>query len=280
MEFDNQQTNQVSTLTDILNSINLEDIQESKLELVNNNQEKYKLELDNSNQGEEEDQLESYNNEIIKEKIQFFSDDIDRKIGKYLLNELEKKQIYIDELEEAIKFQEKEIYELKNKLEALNKLELLSKLKSNMNTKLSEIETNLSNQGTTGTTGTKLSIEDLECDQDIKNIKTNKVVQVKKSNHQILQTPYKNDKEFTNSADNEFTNTTNNPDLVIKRDNYEKVKSISKEEEEPRYNGVIMLDRPKKETEIKIIMDYESEIGDSSEKMSDIVKQRRRSRKL
>jgi hypothetical protein len=35
-----------------------------------------------------------------------------------------------------IKFQEKEISDLKSKLEGLNKLELLSKIKSNMETKL------------------------------------------------------------------------------------------------------------------------------------------------
>ena len=71
----------------------------------------------------------SENNEIsnnttnhIQSQIQLFSHDIDRKIGSYLLNELESKKSYIDELENVIKFQQEEISELKSKLESINNL--------------------------------------------------------------------------------------------------------------------------------------------------------------
>ena len=71
-----------------------------------------------------------------------------------------------------------------------------------------------------------------------------------------------------------------NADLVLNSSSKLKTKSIKKEDEEPRYNGVVILEKPKKEPEIKIVMDYETETSENTDKNSEILKQRRRARKL
>ena len=248
MDLSNQKIEQnesgeiTNTLSEILNSINLETNTKSntKSNIVNYIEEDNKNQINNSNiitKTENQEQNISY-------QVKLLSNDIDRKIGNYLLNELEKKQLYIDELEEAI-------IELKSKIEAFNKLELLSKIKSNMETKLANVGTNLSQV----------------IDQEHKP----KVVQIKKFTQQTQQN---HSKDNINEEQTQYLRT--NSDLVFRSEPEMKVKSISKEEEEPRYNGIIMLDKPKNEPQIKIQLDYDTETFDNSSMMSDVIKQRRR----
>jgi hypothetical protein len=265
MEVENQQNSSngetPNTLTEILNSISLEETSNTNAknddeqteqtkqtkQTEQNEQNEQNEQTEQTEQNEQMVQMETNHN--VEKQVQLLSNDIDRRIGNYLLNELQKKQSYIDELEEALKFQEKEIVELRQKLETLNELELLTKIKSNMDTKLSDIE-------------------------------TKKVVQVSKKTNSNSQ--LKQNKLSTTISENSDQNQypKHNPDLVFRSDPGTKVKSIPKEEEEPRYNGVIMLDKPKNEPEIKIQLDYETETGDNSSTMSDVVKQRRRARRL
>lgn len=253
-----EQTNQTNTqektisLAEILSSVNenclTENLTDTNIENLCqdgtniNSQNTYSIE--SVEMGHEQNGLNT--------QVQLLTNNIDRRIGEYLLNELEKKQIYINELEEALKFQEKEISELKAKLDAFDKLELLGKIKSNVETKLTQAETNLANNNS----------ENFKLHQNDKP----KVVQVKKS-HIVSEEEQTQYPKF-------------NPDLVFKSDPGTKVKSISKEEEEPRYNGVMMLDKPKNEPVIKIQLDYDTETGENSSTMSDVLKQRRRARRL
>ena len=278
--------NETNSLSEILNSIKLENTTKSNIvnfdfDNVNNVDEQTQSEnIDDTNNLATITQDENteitrefsqkiYQNYDISQQVQLLSNEIDRKIGNYLLDELEKKKQYIDELEEAIKFQEKEIAELKQKLEVHNKLELLGKIKSNMDTKLlhtytnNDIESEISEYE-----------REIETETEIEtNSKLNKVVQVKKSTQptQIQKVSIVNDDEQTQYP-------RNYPDLVLRKDTVQKVKSVSKEEEEPRYNGIMMLDRPKKKEEntIKITLDYETETSNSTEKITDVIKQRRR----
>ena len=129
-----------------------------------------------------------------------------------------------------------------------------------MDSKLSDIESNL--------------IE--EKHSNIPESKSNKVVQVKKPTQstQSTQSTQPVQKVFKDEEQTQYPK--HNPDLVLRKDTAQKVKSITKEEEEPRYNGIMMLDKPKKEEEkIKITLDYESETN-SSDKTTEIIKQRRR----
>ena len=265
----NQEEETTNTLAEILGSINLEtkpNLYSNDINIVNymeeENNKVLSLPNDINMNLKQMQEVQPYKTEQIQtpniiSQVQLLTDTIDRRIGNYLLNELEKKQVYIDELEEAVKFQEKEISDLKLKLECLNKLELLSKIKSNMETKLIESETNLHQEETN--------------EQEI-NFKP-KVVSVKKNN---LQTQSKIIKD-----EEQMQYPKNNPDLVFRSDPGTKVKSIPKEEEEPRYNGVIMLDKPKNETKIKIQLDYDTETcGDNSSTITDVHKQRRRARRL
>lgn len=244
MDLLNQEQNdtfeKTNTLNDILNSINNDDSSNSN----NINIKKQENELNNLEINEEQIQ-NIVEKQDLPQQVQLLSNSIDRRIGNFLLDELEKKQIYINELEEALKFQEKEIAELKNKLEAFNKLELLSKIKSNMENKLVETETNLS--------------------QAVEQENKHKVIQVKKTT------------QINQQEQNDYPKS--NPDLVFSSDPGLKVKSIPKEEEEPRYNGVMMLEKPKNEPQIKIQMDYDTETCDSTS-MSDVIKQRRRAIRL
>lgn len=258
----NQEQNQgetTNTLAEILGSINTE-VSTNDDNLVNYT-EKAKTNEDEINKIninlQETEKIPS-----METQVQLFTDIIDRRIGNYLLNELEKKQAYIDELEEAVKFQEKEISDLKSKLEGINKLELLSKIKSNMETKLVEVETNL---------------HQVETEEKELSFKP-KVVNVKKSNQQS-QPVQTQSKIVRDEEQSQYPRS--NPDLVFRSDPGTKVKSIPKEEEEPRYNGVIMLEKPKNEPVIQIQLDYETETGgDNSSTMTDIAKQRRRARRL
>lgn len=244
----NQEGETTNTLAEILGSINTE-VSINDVNLLNYVEEK----TNNTNIDLQEIQ-ETQEIQNLSTQVQLLTDTIDRRIGNYLLNELEKKQAYVDELEEAVKFQEKEISELKSKLEGINKLELLSKIKSNMETKLVEVETNLH------------QIKEVE-EQEI-SFKP-KVLSVKKSDQQSQSKIVRDDEQTQYPR--------SNPDLVFRSDPGTKVKSIPKEEEEPRYNGVIMLDKPNNETQIKIQLDYETETGgDNSSTMSDVLKQRRR----
>ncbi len=290
MDLENHKNETTSSLTDILNSMKMDD--STKLNIVN-------YDFDNVNVVSGQTQLENlssinklvnfvqnenlekninsfepeHNYNVVQqvqqvEQVQLLSNDIDRRIGNYLLNELEKKQEYIDELEEAVKFQEKEILELKQKLETLSKLELLGKIKSNMDTKLSNLESDLSS-----------SNHDTQSEISNSQSKTNKVVQVKKPVQQnVQQNIQQTQLQKVVKSEEKSDYPRNNPDLVLRKDTYQKVKSISKEEEEPRYNGIMMLEKPKKEEEekIKITLDYETETASSTDKMSEIIKQRRR----
>ena len=290
MDLPNQKNETTSSLTEILNSIKLDDT--TKLNIVNydfdninntneqnhNNNDNYN---DNDNDNINTKIPESFDkktkeiniessqfnqNNNFSQQVQLLSNDIDRRIGNYLLNELEKKQSYIDELEEAVKFQEKEIHKLKQKIESISKLELLSKIKSNMDSKLSDIESNLSSSNMESQSQSQSQSQTQSQSQS----QTNKVVQVKKP-VQITQVQ----KVARDEEQSQYPR--NNPDLVLRKDTYQKVKSIPKEEEEPRYNGIMMLDKPKKEEEkIKISLDYETETPSSTEKMSEIIKQKRR----
>lgn len=269
MEIVEQKKDTTSSLAEILNSINLEDtlksnvvnyMDENETSQKTNDSEQYKLigqeiisELLGDNSNNNSNNMTLLNNETIPQEVQLLSNDIDRRIGNYLLNELEKKQSYIEELEEAVKFQEKEIGELKQKLDTLSKLDLLSKIKSNMETKLSEVETNMSEE-----------FSSKESENMTQMSKPNKVVQVKKSVQSTQNTQ-------NNILKEESQYPRNNPDLVFRSDPGPKVKSIPKEEEEPRYNGIMMLDKPKQEEKIKIVLDYETETNPE-----DIIKQRRR----
>lgn len=78
-------------------------------------------------------------NSDSSDKTILFSNDIDRRIGKYLMDELDNKNSYINELEEIVKYQENEISELKLKLDSINKLELVAKLKSNLDTQTTNL---------------------------------------------------------------------------------------------------------------------------------------------
>ena len=222
----------VNSLDEILNSINLTE---------NKNNENDKNKENKENIENEENEKVQRN---IKKDIELFSDDIDRKIGKYLIDELEKKQSYIDELEEVIKFQEKEISDLKNKLDTLNKLELLAKLKININDKLDQ-------------TNILINEKELEKSPKSQNINLTR-------NKEIFE------------HNSEISYPSNNPDLVLNSSSKLKVKSIKKEDEEIRYNGITILEKPSNESKIRIEMDYETENGDKS----DILKQRRRARKI
>lgn len=233
MDLESQTNDATCSMVEILNSINLENKDTKDTDIINyNDNENKQIELTNVNQN-------------INQQVELLSNDIDRKIGLYMLNELEKKQKYIEELEDAIKFQEKEISDLKQKLEVNNKLELLSKIKTKLDSKSTEIEMDMSS-----------TIKQ-------QNKEQNKVVQVKKTIEPIKVV--KQDDQYPR----------NNPDLVLRRDTEPKVKSISKEEEEPRYNGIMILDKPNKQEEIKIVLDHETETYDS-DKMTEVIKQRRR----
>jgi len=294
--------NETSSLSEILNSIKLENTTKSNIvnfdfdnvnnvdfdnvnnvyfnnvnnvdeqiqsENINNTNDLVNITQDENTEITREFSQKIYQNNDISQQVQLLSNEIDRRIGNYLLDELEKKKQYIDELEEAIKFQEKEITELKQKLEVVNKLELLGKIKSNMDTKLLHTYTNNDIQS-------EISEYEREIETETEtetNSKLNKVVQVKKSTQstQLQKVNIVKDEEQTQYP-------RNYPDLVLRRDTVQKVKSVSKEEEEPRYNGIIMLDRPKKKEEntIKITLDYETETSNSTDKISDVIKQRRR----
>ena len=255
MEFEfeqklDQESEQINSLNDILNSIS-QDSQIKNKELSNTS-----INITKTNEYLNE-YLESYLNKHIKKEIGLFTNEIDRKIGNYLLTEVDNKQSYINELEEVIKFQEKEICELKLKLDKLSKLELLTKLKSNMEEKLNDVE---------------IQKKDLiEKEKTITHSTKQQVIQVKKStqNQQLNQTD--NTQQYP---------PIHNPDLVLNYGSKLKVKQIAKEEEEQRYNGVVILDKPKREQDIKIIMDYDTDNNDSSDVPTELIKQRRRALRL
>lgn len=256
-----QKAESTNTLAEILGSINTE-VNTNNV-LNNTESEKEKTNEDETNNININLQESEKNPSMEAAQVQLLTDIIDRRIGNYLLNELEKKQAYIDELEEAVKFQEKEISDLKYKLEGVNKLELLSKIKSNMETKLVQVETNL---------------HQVDTEKQETTFKP-KVVNVKKSNQQVQQTQqtHQHTQPKIVGDEEQLQYPKSNPDLVFRSDPDTKVKSIPKEEEEPRYNGVTILEKPKNEPVIKIQLDYETETGgDNSSTMSDVVKQRRK----
>jgi hypothetical protein len=269
VDFDNVNNVDFDNVNNVyFNNVNNVD-EQIQSENINNTNDLVNITQDENTEITREFSQKIYQNNDISQQVQLLSNEIDRRIGNYLLDELEKKKQYIDELEEAIKFQEKEITELKQKLEVVNKLELLGKIKSNMDTKLLHTYTNNDIQS-------EISEYEREIETETEtetNSKLNKVVQVKKSTQstQLQKVNIVKDEEQTQYP-------RNYPDLVLRRDTVQKVKSVSKEEEEPRYNGIIMLDRPKKKEEntIKITLDYETETSNSTDKISDVIKQRRR----
>ncbi len=86
-----------------------------------------------------------------------------------------------------------------------------------------------------------------------------------------------------NDTDDQSTTLGTNPDLVLgsNLDSRGKTKSISKEEEEPRYCGVSIVEKPQKQTP-KIIFDYDlnSEMSETQSNPVEIIKQRRRGARL
>lgn len=219
MNLENTNTEDITSLNDILNSINLK---ESDNQIIKNTI------------------IEDNTQESINKNVQLFTHEIDRRIGNYLLNELEKKQLYVNELEEVIKFQEKEIFDLKEKIKTNEELYLIEKNKSNLNSKSSEMDTKLNK----------------ESDKQ-------KVINVIKS--------IQNNNEQSYSM---------NKDLVMNTNSLLKVKSISKEDEEPIYNGITILDKSNKNNTSNIILDYQTETDDSNDTVTTITKQRRRCRNL
>jgi hypothetical protein len=275
----------VNSLSEILNTINQQAQEETNLPEQNNDTKNNDTNNNESNTTESQTLTQSNQTETLtqsnqtetllkesanldlkttKENIELFVDSVDRRIGKYLLDELEKKQLYIEELEELIKFQEKEIGELKSKLDTVGKLGLLAKLKSNMEGKLNQLEQEESN----GSEQELHKSEQLE--QTERKPKVVQVIQVKKQNQIEIENPP--EQPIYPSV---------NPDLVLNSSSLrQKAKPIKKEEEEPRYNGIVILEKPKREPEIKIVMDYETETSENTDRNSEILKQRRRARKL
>lgn len=214
--------NSQNFLNDIIESIKLDESEKINIPLQNINEDKEPINY--------------------KEEINLFSNNIDRKIGNYLFNEIENKSSYIQELEEIIKFQEKEISELKTKLDSINKLELLSKLKSTITSK---VESN---------NDENIVINNNENEKHIKKIQ---VVQVNKAH---------------DNETNDFNNI--NQDLVLSCNLKPKPK-FSDINEPSRYNGISILEKPPQQ-EKKIII----EKSDDTDNLSDILKLRRRGRKL
>lgn len=286
--------NNSSDLNNSDNSLNFTNISDKQkfnnigLENLNNNDSNN--DLNNTNYSNNNDDLDNVDNsknnlsninthEQIKTNINLFTHDIDRRIGKYLLNELEKKQSYIDELEDVIKYQEKEIGELKLKLDSINKLELIAKLKTNIEQKKlldfenlndspdDDFTNNYSNSNSNNIINSNSNSNDIT-NANAKP-KPNPIVRVKKINNSNLN---------QETSSNEFVPSI--PDLVLNSNSRQKVKSIKKEEEEPRYCGVTILEKPKSQSQ-KIFLDNElnSDI-DNSEKSTEILKQRRRCARL
>ena len=206
-----------------------------------------------------------------------FSDEFDKRIGKYLLDELEKKQTYINELEDVIKFQEKEIGELKLKLDTFNKIDLLGKIKSSVDTKLLKIS-ELSEQ--TEQTEQTEQIEQTEQTNKL-DIKTkNNIVQIKKP----LQNISNNIVSVVVQPEQSYTS---NPDLVLHKP-IQKNKPITKEEEEPKYNGIMLLEKPKRDPGVKsrnIYINNNENTNENNENTNEtiietveIIKQRRRAK--
>jgi hypothetical protein len=244
-------SDQVSSLNEIINSIKLADSENS----VQNNIKE--LELNDDSNLNEINNLSNYTINNPEQTIRLLSNDIDRKIGDYLLNEITKKNSYIEELEEIIKYQESEISQLKSKLESINKIELISKLKSNMETK-SEIINN--------------SIDKLNSEQSIsENLNQD---EKNSSNKQVQVIKIKKISD-TNIPDvNSYQ--PQNQDLNLNANSRLKTKSLSKEEEPLTYNGIVILEKIKKE----IVIEKSSEIENDDCEKSDILKQRRRARRL
>ena len=239
------------------------------------------------------------NTDQIKNEVQLFSNEIVRRVGNYLLNELEKKQSYVEELEEVIKFQQKEISELKSKLDSINKLELVARLKSSIDEKRNLTNYSLSsiNEDEQYEQEEQEEQEELE-EQEIPKQKVVQVVRVKKSqtnltqsNTQIQQTQQIQQIQQTQQIQQiQQTQQTqsnafipSNCDLILGSGSRNKVKLISKaEEEELRYNGITILEKPQKQQMPKIVLDYDqgSEMSESQDKSTEIIKQRRRGARL
>jgi len=268
----------VSSLNEIINSIGLVSNSNSNLttEDINSQSESNnQLTLNESNSINENllKEINQNNLKNLSDSVQLLSNDIDRRIGNYLLNDIEKKNIYISELEELIKFQESEISQLKSKLESINKLDLITKLKSNMESKTELINNTI----------TKLSKQDnleqgnseqynFESVASLKNL-TNKSQLEKNKQIQVVQ--IKTNNESTSKLDSDSSYYTQNQDLVLNANSRNKTKSISKEEEPPRYNGIIVIEKPQKQ----IVVEQYTDIEDT-DKSIEIIKQRRRGARL
>jgi len=268
----------VSSLNEIINSIGLVSNSNSNLttEDINSQSESNnQLTLNESNSINENllKEINQNNLKNLSDSVKLLSNDIDRRIGNYLLNDIEKKNIYISELEELIKFQESEISQLKSKLESINKLDLITKLKSNMESKTELINNTI----------TKLSKQDnleqgnseqynFESVASLKNL-TNKSQLEKNKQIQVVQ--IKTNNESTSKLDSDSSYYTQNQDLVLNANSRNKTKSISKEEEPPRYNGIIVIEKPQKQ----IVVEQYTDIEDT-DKSIEIIKQRRRGARL
>ena len=102
---------------------------------------------------------ETFNLEDLNEKItdlnqNYSTDELlenidelqENKISIYLVNELDKKNNYITELEEIIKIQQNEINILKKKIESIDKIDILLKLKNSMDEKSTELQSIMKNE--------------------------------------------------------------------------------------------------------------------------------------
>ena len=291
-----ESSNIVNSLSDILNSLNSETNAntETETETKANSETNANLETNantetisnmdkNSNENlnnSNSDNSITYQNKITN-TIELFSDNTDRRIGNYLLDQIEKKQIYIDELEEVIKFQQKEISDLKSKLDSINKLELVARLKSSI-----EEKRNLSNN-------IEISYNE-QNDIDESDQKTQQTQQTQQINFNKEQkNEHKNEPEpkvvqvvKVKKIQTEQTFVPSNPDLVLNTGSKNKVKSIPKAEEEKRYNGITLVEIPQSNQatnsnkQIFIEYDQGSEMSESTDKTSEIVRQRRRGARL
>jgi len=254
----------VSSLNEIINSIGLGS--KSVSIIVNPTSDSNDQTINKSNGINEIllTQINSDQNNLtnLSEDVQLLSNDIDRRIGKYLMDEIEKKNTYIIELEELIKFQESEISQLKSKLESVNKLELITKLKSNMETKAESICNKISKLSEQEDSEQSESISSLK--SLTTSIKPVQIVQIKKITN-----------ESSSGFDSDLNPYSQNQDLILNANSRQKTKSISKDEEPLRYSGIMVLEKPQKQIVIEQYTDVED-----TDKSTEIIKQRRRGARL
>lgn len=254
-------SDQVSSLNEIINSIKLSNSEnniENNIDQLNSNNSQNNIECEVKNNLNEYINYSNSNTNNPEKTVKLLSNDIDRRIGDYLLNEITKKNSYIEELEEIIKFQESEISQLKSKLESIKGLELVCKLKSNIETKSESLNNTI----------TELSNKD-----NLDNSNKISVLSQPEKNKQIQVVHVKKIDTDTDSSSNYYSQ---NQDLVLNANSRQKNKSISKEEEPLKYNGIMLLEKPQKQ----IVLEQYTDREEDNDKSTEIIKQRRRGARL